>query len=257
LSSDADIDEPAEGPPSQARTSIALEGEPLLRCDGIAVRLGGQQILRGIDLALPAGSVLGVLGPSGAGKSTLFKCLVGELAPQAGRAILQGRDMTQLPLWVRARLGLGYVPQTPSVLFELSVAKNLRTFSKLAGVSFDDALALAQEFGLDARLSLAAGQLSGGERRRLELVRAALGQPKVLVCDEPLTGLDPAMVSRVATLFRRIAGRGGAVIFADHRIAEVLPFCDEALLLVDGRVLLQSSAESFVDHPAVQERYLT
>lgn len=236
---------------------MSLEGEPLLRAEQLSAWLGRNQVLRGIDLSVPPSTVLGVLGPSGAGKSTLFRCLVGELSPARGRVSLQGRDVTGLPLWIRARLGLGYVPQTPSVLFDLSVEKNLRTFARLSGASWGAAERLCTRLELGDRLLVKAGQLSGGERRRLELVRALVAEPKVLICDEPLTGLDPHMVQKVGALFGELAQRGGAVLFADHRISEVLPFCERAALLVDGRLLVTSNAESFVDHPAVQERYLT
>jgi len=241
-----------------ARQSSAFfpEGEPLLRSVGVTARLGGNQILRGIDLSVASGTVLGVLGPSGAGKSTLFRCLVGELKPQRGRVLLQGRDVTQLPLWVRARLGIGYVPQTPSVLLDLTVERNVETFAKLVGASRAEQQRLLEALDLAQRLHVLAGDLSGGERRRLELLRALLSQPKVLICDEPLTGLDPPMVARVGSLFTDLAARGSSVVFADHRIAEVLPFCEDAVLLVDGRILLSSKAAEFVGHPAVQERYL-
>ncbi|HEY6725547.1 MAG TPA: ATP-binding cassette domain-containing protein [Polyangiaceae bacterium] len=251
---ETDDDTLAEG----GRPSSALfpEGEPLLRCVGVTAQLGGNQILRGIDLAVAPGSVLGVLGPSGAGKSTLFRCLVGELKPQRGRVLLQGRDVTQLPLWVRARLGVGYVPQTPSVLLDLTVERNVQTFAKLVDASRTDQQRLLENLELAQRLHVLAGELSGGERRRLELLRALISQPKVLICDEPLTGLDPPMVARVGSLFTELAGRGSSIVFADHRIAEVLPFCEEAVLLVDGRILLSSRAADFVGHPAVQQRYL-
>lgn len=251
---EADDDVLAEG--SRPSSAVFPEGEPLLRCVGLTARLGGNQILRGIDLAVAPGSILGVLGPSGAGKSTLFRCLVGELRPQRGRVLLQGRDVTLLPLWVRARLGMGYVPQTPSVLLDLSVERNVQTFARLVDASRAEQQRLLESLELAQRLHVVAGELSGGERRRLELLRALISQPKVLICDEPLTGLDPPMVARVGSLFTELAARGSSIVFADHRIAEVLPFCEDAVLLVDGRVLLSSKAADFVGHPAVQQRYL-
>lgn len=254
MTGEADDDALAEG--SRQSSAFFPEGEPLLRSVGVTARLGGNQILRGIDLSVASGTVLGVLGPSGAGKSTLFRCLVGELKPQRGRVLLQGRDVTQLPLWVRARLGIGYVPQTPSVLLDLTVERNVETFAKLVGASRAEQQRLLEVLDLAQRLHVLAGELSGGERRRLELLRALLSQPKVLICDEPLTGLDPPMVARVGSLFTDLAARGSSVVFADHRIAEVLPFCEDAVLLVDGRILLSSKAAEFVGHPAVQERYL-
>src|SRR5688572_17877208 len=154
------------------QSALSPEGEPLLRCAGVTARLGGNQILRGIDLSVASGTVLGVLGPSGAGKSTLFRCLVGELKPLRGRVLLQGRDVTQLPLWVRARLGIGYVPQTPSVLLDLTVERNIQTFAKLVGASRADQQRLLEALELGQRLHVTAQELSGGERRRLELLRA-------------------------------------------------------------------------------------
>ena len=257
MSRDNEPDEPESKSQPGRSSSLSQEGDPLLRCEDVKTVLGNNQILRGVEFTVTAGTVLGVLGPSGAGKSTLFRTLVGELSPSHGRVLLQGRDITRLPLWVRARLGLGYVPQTPSVLFDLSVENNLRTFAKLAGASWADVMHRVQELSLGERLEVRARELSGGERRRLELLRALLAQPKVLVCDEPLTGLDPHSVAKVGGILRNLVRSGSAVIFADHRISEVLPFCDEALLLVDGRVLTTSSADRFVGHPAVQERYLT
>jgi lipopolysaccharide export system ATP-binding protein len=247
----------SDSPDSLAPPSLGAEGEPVLACVGLNVTLGHQPVLRNVELALSAGSVVGVLGPSGAGKTTLFRTLVGELRPDSGRVLMQGRDVTLLPLWARARLRLGYVPQTPSVLLDLTVEQNVRTFVRITGARSQDAESYLERLALGARLALKARDLSGGERRRLELVRALIASPTVLICDEPLTGLDPPMVERVGELLRAQAERGSAVLFADHRIAEVLPFSDEAILLADGAVQTRAPADVFADHPAVRERYLT
>lgn len=242
---------------SEARPSLGAEGEPVLACEGLCVTLGNQRVLRDVELGLRAGSVVGVLGPSGAGKTTLFRALAGELEPESGRVLMQGRDVTLLPLWARARLKLGYVPQTPSVLLDLSVEQNVQTFVKVTRARERDAEQYLEQLALTQRLGVKARELSGGERRRLELVRALVASPTVLICDEPLTGLDPAMVERVGVLLRAQAERGSAVLFADHRIAEVLPFSDEAMLLADGAIQTRAPAEAFADLPAVRERYLT
>ncbi len=230
--------------------------EAVLRARDVRARLGGAEILRGVDLEVPRSYVLGVLGPSGAGKSTLFRTLVGELAPSAGSVWLDGREVTREPLWRRARAGLGYVPQTPSVLQDLTVADNIRTFERVAHAACRPVAERAAEVELEDRLEVRAGELSGGERRRLELLRALVAEPRVLVCDEPLTGVDPAGAGRLGKLLRRQADRGMAIVLADHRIGEALAMCDRAVLLVDGRVELSADPEEFSDHPAVRRRYL-
>lgn len=230
--------------------------DSVLRARDVHARLGGAEILRGVDIDVPSRSVIGVLGPSGAGKSTLFRVLVGELAPSAGSVWLDGRDVTRLPLWRRARSGLGYVPQTPSVLMELSVADNIRTFERVARVRSRPPAERAAEVELEGQLDVRAGELSGGERRRLELLRALIAEPAVLVLDEPLTGVDPAAAGRLGKLLRSQSERGMAIVVADHRIREALAICDRALLLVDGRIELSSEPDAFSDHPAVRRRYL-
>ncbi|MFO0566837.1 MAG: ATP-binding cassette domain-containing protein [Polyangiaceae bacterium] len=228
----------------------------LLRAENVSVVLGGMEVLRGISLRIQPGEIVGVLGPSGAGKSTLFRALTGELVPTAGTVLFQERDVTLLPLWRRARLGLGYVPQTASVLFDLSVADNLATFERAAGVPRRDLAERASEVELEARLDVLARDLSGGERRRLELCRALTGEPRVLVCDEPLAGVDPSGVSRMGRVLRGRADAGMAVLVADHRVREALEFCHRALLLLDGRIELETTPAEFLEHPKVRRRYL-
>ena len=230
--------------------------KPILQSESVRAVLGGAEILRGVDVEVAPGQVVGILGPSGAGKTTLFRVLVGELSPAAGRVVLDGRDVTREPLWRRARAGLGYVPQTPSVLFDLSVADNIRTFERVARVKHQPVEERASEVELAGRLEVRARELSGGERRRLELLRALVGEPRVLVCDEPLAGVDPAGAAKIGRLLRARADQGMAIILADHRIREALGMCDQAVLLLDGRVDVVAAPEHFADHPDVQKRYL-
>ena len=226
----------------------------------LRVERGEKTILRGIDVEARGGEVVGILGPSGAGKSTLFRALVGEIPIANGTVTLLGHDVTGDPLWARARLGLSYVPQTPSVLWDLSVGDNLAVYLRIvSGVRDDEAaLALAKRVSLEDRMSVRAGDLSGGERRRLELARALARPPKVLVCDEPFSGVDPQQASRLGDMLRRLATEDRvAVLLADHHVEEALRVCTRAVLLLDGEIAIDSDEPaSFRDHPLVVGRYL-
>lgn len=239
-----------------AVAEAAAGRERALRVEGARVVLGGREILSRVDVAVESGTVVGVLGPSGAGKSTLFRAIAGELPLDEGTIVLGGRDVTRAALWQRARAGLGYVPQTPSVLFDLTVADNIRTFEKAASLPSRPPGERARTVELEGRLGVRARDLSGGERRRLELLRALLPDPRVLVCDEPFAAGDPIHVKLLSRLLREHADRGRAVLLADHRIADALAICDDALLLSDGEVKTRRPARDFADHPAVRDRYL-
>jgi len=232
----------------------------VLEARGLHVALGGHAVLRGVDLEARAGEVLGVLGPSGAGKSTLFRALVGEARPDAGVVLLGGVDVSREPLWRRARRGMGYVPQGPSVLWELSVRENLHAFARIAGgagpPTGPGAREAAARVGLGDRMEVRAGDLSGGERRRLELARAITRPPAVLVCDEPFAGVDPLGAEALGVLLVEVARGGAAVVLADHHVAEALRVCTRAVLLLDGAVAAAASAAEFAEHPLVRGRYL-
>ena len=232
-----------------------------IRGAGLRLARGTKTILRGIDIAAREGEVLGILGPSGAGKSTLFRVLVGELAATSGSVMLRGEDVTKLPLWGRARRGLSYVPQTPSVLWDLTVRDNLATYHRIVHGKPGDERAvtdlLARKVALEDRLDVLAGELSGGERRRLELARAITRPPKVLVCDEPFAGVDPQQASRLGDMLRALAVEDGVcVMLADHHVEEALRVCTRAVLLLDGEVALEAEPEDFREHPIVVGRYL-
>jgi lipopolysaccharide export system ATP-binding protein len=230
-----------------------------LKVQGLRVTRGGKAIVRGVDLEARAGEVVGLLGPSGAGKSTFFRAVVGELPADAGEVRLAEADVSAWPLWRRARAGLGYVPQTPSVLMELTVRGNLEAFHRIVhdrAPKPDDVEAAAARVDLGGRLDVVAGDLSAGERRRLELVRAITRPPEVLVCDEPFAGVDPAGATRLGDLLRALAEKGVAVIFADHHVAEALRVCDRALLLLDGAIAVSADPDTFREDPLVRGRYL-
>jgi lipopolysaccharide export system ATP-binding protein len=242
--------------PEAGTAAPGEDPEHLLRVRAASVVLGGREVLNRVDVRVPSGKVVGVLGPSGAGKTTLFRAIAGELPLRNGSVLLRGRDVTRAALWQRARAGLGYVPQTPSVLFDLTVADNIRTFEKAASLAAQPLAERAGVVELEHRLGVRARDLSGGERRRLELLRALLPDPQVLVCDEPFAAGDPVHVRLLSRLLREHADRGRAVLLADHRIADALAICDFALLLSDGEVKTHGLARDFADDPAVRDRYL-
>ncbi len=240
--------------------------KPVLASRGVRFSRGDKAILRGVTVEARSGELVGVLGPSGAGKSTLFRALVGELPIAEGEVLLFGEDVTREPLWARARRGLAYVPQTPSVLWDLSVRENLRVYHRIVfGSGFfrgrvageDEAIdKLARRVALDDRLDVRAGELSGGERRRLELARALTRPPKVLVCDEPFAGVDPRAASRLGDMLKELAASGVAVLLADHHVEEALRVCTRALLLLDGQVAVEADPQTFREDPLVVGRYL-
>lgn len=245
-----------------------------LVAEGISVQLGGAHVLRGVSLTVAAGEVLGIFGPSGAGKSTLFRALAGEERLTAGRVILGGADVTGRPLWERARRGLGYIPQTPSVLLDLTVAENLAVFQALAPRreepprSVTSAPAhtdppnhaarpaeLIDVLGLAGRRDVRAAELSGGERRRLELARALSAAPSVLLCDEPFAAIDPQGSARAGAALRALADRGAAIVLADHHVAEALRLCDRAALLLHGEIAVVATPAEFCRDARVEQHY--
>jgi lipopolysaccharide export system ATP-binding protein len=239
----------------------------VLEARALRVLRGSKLVLRDVDVTLHAGEVLGVLGPSGAGKSTLFRALVGEIPLAGGTVRYCGNDITHTPLWMRARAGIGYVPQTPSVLLDLTVQQNLETYQRIALGEVTDVGAAAERVGLEGKLTVRAGDLSAGERRRLEVARAVTPMrprgsdgpvdPKVLVCDEPFAGVDPAGAAHLGELLRGLAKeRRVAVVLADHHVPEALRVCDVASLLLDGAIALTGDPAAFEADALVRARYL-
>ena len=232
--------------------------ESRIACEGVSVVAGARQILRTIDLECAKGEVVGILGPSGAGKSTLFRALAGESPVASGRVFFDGEDVTREPLYRRAQRGLSYMPQSPSVLFDLTVRENLDAFAHVTGQSRTPAQIeeAATRVGLEDRLDVRAGVLSGGERRRLELARAMTRSPKVIICDEPFAGVDPAGATRVGRLLEGLAHTGVTVLLADHHVEEALTICTRAILLLDGAVAVSATPAEFREHELVKGRYL-
>ena len=233
-----------------------MSAGPRLAASGLRVVRGARAILRDVAIDAQPGEVRGILGPSGAGKSTLFRALTGDLGLDAGTVLLDGEDITAWPLWKRGRAGVGYIPQSPSVLWDLTVRQNLVAFQQIAASPARDAAEAATQVGLGERLGVRAGQLSAGERRRLEFARAITRPPRVLICDEPFAGVDPAGAAHLGQLLVGLASEGVAVLLADHHFAEALRVCTRAVLLLDGAVAATAGPKEFREHPLVKERYL-
>jgi lipopolysaccharide export system ATP-binding protein len=229
----------------------------ILTASAVRVTRASRPILAGVSLEVASGEVVGVLGPSGAGKSTFFRAITGEVPPDEGSIALAGQDITRWPLWKRARAGIGYVPQGPSVLWDLSVRENLVAYARIARVPEPrDAAVTATVVGLENHLDVRAANLSAGERRRLEVARALTRRPRVLVCDEPFAGVDPAGAHKLGELLGVLAREGVAVVLADHHVLEALRVCTRAVLLLEGAVAASGPAGEFPNLPLVRTRYL-
>ncbi len=220
----------------------------------VSVRAADRVIVSRATLEIAGGAAVAVLGPSGAGKSSLLGAVAGA-REASGEITLCGEDVSRWPLHARAARGLGYVPQEPSVLWDLTAAENLVTLAALRGVAVS-AIDLLEEVGLSSRRAIRAGHLSGGERRRLELARALAMQPRVLLLDEPFSGLGPRDIALVVGVLRARMGSGLGLCVSDHHAEAALSLADRAMLLVDGEVVLDAPSEHFASDEAVRRRYL-
>ena len=208
---------------------------------GLAKSFRGRRVVDGVSFEVRPGEVVGLLGPNGAGKTTSFHCVVGLLVPDAGEVCLGDRDLSGLPLHERARLGIGYLPQEPSIFRKLTVRQNLLLVLEGHGMHGDEARGrtddVLQEFDLLRVADSLGEQLSGGERRRTEIARALLAEPRFLLFDEPFAGIDPIAVHELQRLIGKLRERGLGVLISDHAVRETLGICDRAVLLVEGRLL--------------------
>ncbi len=223
-------------------------------------RYGRRPLLRGVSLSLQRGEIVGLLGPNGAGKTTCFYLIVGLSAPNEGTVILDGQDVTQLPLHRRARMGIGYLPQESSIFRGLSVEKNLACILELvdpARSKRDAALdALLEEFGIAHLRKSSAAALSGGERRRLEIARALASNPQFIFLDEPFAGIDPIAVDDIRSLVAHLKDRGIGVLITDHNVHDTLDVIDRAYIIHDGLVLTEGTAREVVENADVRRHYL-
>ena len=212
-----------------------------LHARGLSKSFRGRKVVDRVSFDVNPGEVVGLLGPNGAGKTTSFHCVVGLLHPDEGEVHLGGQDLSGLPLHRRARMGLGYLPQEPSIFRKLSVRQNLLLVLEGHGVHGQEAQRrtddVLREFDLLRVADSLGEQLSGGERRRTEIARALLAEPRFLLFDEPFTGIDPIAVHELQRVIGKLRERGLGILISDHAVRETLGICDRAVLLVEGRLL--------------------
>ena len=216
--------------------------------------------LTDISLSVAKGEGLGLLGPNGAGKTTCFYSIMGLVKPDSGRILLDGVDITRLPMYRRAILGLGYLPQETSIFRGLTVEQNIAAVLELIEPDRDvresELERLLDEFGLTRLRSSAAMALSGGERRRCEIARALAAKPSIMLLDEPFAGIDPLSIGDIRHLVKDLKGRGIGVLITDHNVRETLDICDRATIIYGGQVLFAGSPEALVADENVRRLYL-
>ena len=222
---------------------------------------GGRKVVSEVSVTVNAGEIVGLLGPNGAGKTTTFYMCVGLIAPQAGSITLDGKDITRDPVYLRARAGIGYLPQEPSVFRKLSVRDNVMAILEL--VDFPSAEArtqrleqLLEELGLTALANNTASSLSGGERRRVEISRALARSPHFILLDEPFAGIDPIAIADIQGIVRKLKDKGIGILITDHNVRETLGICDRAYILVDGQLLIEGTPEVITASKEAQRYYL-
>ena len=234
----------------------------LLRAESLGKRYRARKVVADLSLDVSSGEVVGLLGPNGAGKTTAFYMIVGLVPCDEGRIFLDDREITRLPMYRRARLGLGYLPQEASAFRKLSVEDNIRAILEVREDLEDDA---ARESALDSLLDeLHIGHirgnvgmsLSGGERRRVEIARALAAEPRFILLDEPFAGVDPISVDDIQRIIRHLSARNIGVLITDHNVRETLGICSRAYIVSAGSVIASGSAQEILANPQVREVYL-
>jgi lipopolysaccharide export system ATP-binding protein len=251
--------QPAPRPQQQA-TPRAQTRESYLAAHGLEKSFGGRKVVCGVSIYVRRGEAVGLLGPNGAGKTTVFYMITGLIKAESGRIDLNGHDITGLPMYQRARLGIGYLPQEASIFRGLNVEDNIRAV--LEEVEPDrrrreaDLDALLDEFGITRIRKSPSIALSGGERRRVEIARALASRPNYMLLDEPFAGIDPKAVVEIQRLVRHLTSRGIGVLITDHNVRETLALTDRSYIIYSGEVLMEGRQDDIVNDPEVRRLYL-
>jgi lipopolysaccharide export system ATP-binding protein len=239
---------------------VLVSGNQGLQAKGIGKSFNKRRVVRNVSIGLQRGEAVGLLGPNGAGKTTTFYMLAGLLPADEGQVFIDGRDITGMPIFQRARLGMGYLPQESSIFRGLTVEQNIRAvLETLEGhdderdATLDDLMA---EFGITHLRNTPSVSLSGGERRRLEIARALAARPTFLLLDEPLAGIDPIALGEIRDLIVHLKTHGIGVLITDHNVRETLDIVDRAYIIHDGTVLMEGTPDEVVHHSGVRQVYL-
>ncbi len=231
-----------------------------LHARDLVKRFGSTEAVRDIHLAVAPGEIVGLLGPNGAGKTTTFNLIVGRLRPTAGRVFLGDEEITDLPMYQRARRGITYLPQEPSVFRKLSVEENILAILETLPLSRRERRErmerLLGELDLGDKRKQRGVTLSGGERRRVEITRALVLEPRFMLLDEPFSGIDPIAVIEIQKIIAQLRERGIGIVMTDHNVRETLAICDRAYIIKDGRIMREGTPAAIADDPTVREIYL-
>jgi lipopolysaccharide export system ATP-binding protein len=231
-----------------------------LRTEELTKSYSGRTVVRGVSLEVDSGEVVGLLGPNGAGKTTTFYMTVGLTTPDSGRVILNGEDVTELPMYARARKGIGYLPQEPSIFRGLTVEQNIMAILETLDLDSADRRTRCRELLAELNLTSLAGSpaytLSGGERRRAEITRALVVSPKFLLLDEPFAGIDPIAITDIQKIIFHLKARGIGVLITDHNVRETLRITDRAYIVHDGGIFHSGTPDTLAADEEVRRIYL-
>ncbi|MCH2162207.1 MAG: LPS export ABC transporter ATP-binding protein [Phycisphaerales bacterium] len=220
----------------------------------------GRRVVDQVSFKVDTGEIVGLLGRNGAGKTTSFRMTIGMISPESGQVTFKGRDVTSLPMYQHARLGMGYLSQEPSVFQRLSVEKNLMAILETTQLNRaaqkDRCEELLEQFGLQQKRREEARTCSGGERRRLEIARALITRPQLILLDEPFAAVDPHTVEELQAEVRKLAAEGIAILVTDHNVQQTLRICDRAYIIHEGKNLQDGDPKSIINDPMVKEAYL-
>ena len=256
---DATASDPAGRQPGPGEAKAGFVAD-WLTAHGLEKSFGRRQVVKGVSLGLQRGEAVGLLGPNGAGKTTVFYMITGLIPADKGAIELDGYDIARLPMYRRARLGIGYLPQEPSIFRGMTVAENIRAVLEVVEPSRrnrrEQLDALLEEFRIGHLRDSRAISLSGGERRRCEIARALASRPTFMLLDEPFAGIDPIAVGDIRGLVRHLTARGIGVLITDHNVRETLGLIDRAYIIHDGKVLMEGTAEQVVANESVRRHYL-